>query len=291
MRPLTTTVNMNHAALSAWLRDPRHLLASTETGLASLRRLVAGDHYHDADFARTVDNFNTRHGLQGHTFGQEAMQSGWSKRHIALKNWGHDPSSPDSPLYGADASWKQIHAGAGKRRNTRVPNPQVVSSISAPPMNAEKMADFSRFILGHRSKPRLSGERHQITLVPEGQRLPGMVTEVPLGPYMVGVGVLRSQEAPNAASRSFAADKVNRLLSMPYSEHTPGLLHLAPALEHSIAMAHDRDRRPVYGREPNPPISAWIMPVAQFIVSLGGLVYSGATLVDVFGGKPAPEEG
>jgi hypothetical protein len=33
------------------------------------------------------------------------------------------------------------------------------------------------------------------------------------------------------------------------------------------------------------------MPVAQFIVSLGGLVYSGATLVDVFSGKPAPEEG
>lgn len=287
MQPLTSTVNMNHAALSAWLRDPRHLLASTETGLESLRRLVAGDHYHDADFARKVDNFNTRHGLQGHTFGQEAMQSGWSKRHIALRNWGHDPSRPDSPLFDADAAWKQIHAGAGKRRNTRVPNPQVIASISGPLVADAPMADFARFVTGEQRRPRQSGERLHLSLVPEGHRLPGMVTEVPFGPYAVGVGVLRSHDAPSAASRAFAADKVNRLLSIPYSEHTPAFQHLAPALEHSMALAHDRDRRPVYGREPNPPISLWLMPVAQFIVSAGGLLYSTGRLIEVFGGKPA----
>lgn len=288
MRPLTTTVNMNHAALSAWLRDPRHLLASTETGLESLRRLVAGDHYHDPDFAQKVDNFNTRHGLQRHTFGQEVMQSGYSKRHIALKNWGHDPARADSPLHDSDEQWKHIHAGAGKRRNTRVPNPQVVSSISGPLDTDAPMADFARFITGENRRPRLSGDRLHLTLVPEGHRLPGMVTEVPYGPYMVGVGVLRVQEAPSGPARAFAADKVERLLRMPYSKHTPALLHLAPALEHSMAVAHERDRRPVHGREPNPPFSAWIMPVAQFIVSAGGLLYSTGRLIEVFSGKSEP---
>lgn len=285
MRPLTHTVNMNHAALSAWLRDPRHLLASTDTGLESLRRLVAGDHYHDPAFAQKVDNFNTRHGLQRHTFGQEVMQSGYSKRHIALKNWGHDPALPDSPLYDADDAWKQIHTGAGKRRNTRVPNPQVVSSIRCPATARATMEDFALFLTGEPRNSRLSGNGYQITLVPEGHRLPGMVTEVPFGPYTVEVGVLRSHDAPCAASCAFAADKVHGLLALPYSEHTPALQHLAPALEHSIARAHERDRKPVYGREPNPPISAWLMPVAQFIVSAGGLLYSTGRLIEVFGGK------
>ena len=123
MRPLTTTVNMSHPELWAWHRDQRHHLASTATGLRSLERLVAGDHAKDHAFAEKVDNFNRRHSLQSALFGREVGRSGWSKRAIALRNWGHDPSKPSSPLHEADREWLASHPGAEERRKGRLSNP------------------------------------------------------------------------------------------------------------------------------------------------------------------------
>lgn len=287
MRPYTTTVNMNHAALSGWLRDARHLLASTDTGHESLARLVAGDHFHDDAFARKVDNFNTRHGLQRATFGQEVMQTGYSKRHIALKNWGHDPSRPDSPLYSADQTWLRLHQGAAQRRNTRVNNPMVVSELRGPHHKRRELADFAAF-LGCHAPVRMVGDGLTVTLVPEGHRLAGMESEVPLGECTVVVGVLRHYAQPSARAQRFAANLVSDLSALPVNASTEAHRELAPALEYGLATAFDRDRTPIDGREPNPPFMTWLMPVAQFIVSSGYFVMSSLNLLKVFSSESKP---
>jgi hypothetical protein len=113
-------VNMSRKELEEWGEDPRHRFASTPTGLDSLRRLpllLRKKRWteEDREFARKVLGFNRRHiqqvldaevlhGGKG-GFGPEVRKSGWSKRAIALRNWGHDPSSWNSPLYAADAAW------------------------------------------------------------------------------------------------------------------------------------------------------------------------------------------
>lgn len=288
MRPYTSTVNMNHAALSAWINDPRHLLASTDTGQESLARLVAGDHFHDEKFAHKVDNFNTRHGLQRATFGQEVMQSGYSKRHIALKNWGHDPSHPDSPLYSADQTWLRLHQGAAKRRNTRVRNPLVVSELRGPHHKRNEMTQFASF-LGSQAPARMVGSGLVLTLVPEGQRVAGMETEVPFGECMVKVGVLRDYTEPSARAQRFASNTLAELNALPSNDETEAHRELAPALQYGLATAFDRDRTPIDGREPNPPLLTWLMPVAQFVVSTGYFVVSSLNLLKLFSGKTTPK--
>ena len=132
-------VNMSVAQLEAWIDNPNHRLASTATGLNSLSRLPdfvqkPESRWTRADyaFAKKVLNFNRRHAQQVINafredrtggFGREVGKSGWSKRHIALRNWGHDPSDPDSPLYAADQEWLDEHLGAESRRNPRASNP------------------------------------------------------------------------------------------------------------------------------------------------------------------------
>lgn len=132
-------VNMSVAQLEAWIDNPNHRLASTATGLNSLSRLPdfvqkPESRWTPADyaFAKKVLNFNRRHAQQVINafredrtggFGREVGKSGWSKRHIALRNWGHDPSDPDSPLYAADQEWLDEHPGAAERRNGRRENP------------------------------------------------------------------------------------------------------------------------------------------------------------------------
>lgn len=132
-------VNMSVAQLEAWIDNPNHRLASTATGLNSLSRLPdfvqkPESRWTRADyaFAKKVLNFNRRHAQQVINafredrtggFGREVGKSGWSKRHIALRNWGHDPSDPDSPLYAADQEWLDEHPGAESRRNPRMTNP------------------------------------------------------------------------------------------------------------------------------------------------------------------------
>ncbi len=130
-------VTMTLAELEAWRSDPRHRLASTATGLQSLALLPAllkKPRWTTSDkaFARKVLGFNRRHiqqVLDAETlragkggFGTEVEHSGWSKRGIALRNWGHDPSSLESPLYDADQSWLTQHDA--RRRRSRRPNPE-----------------------------------------------------------------------------------------------------------------------------------------------------------------------
>lgn len=116
-------VNMTPTALAEWSADPRHRLASTPAGWKSLQRIQAmrarpRDEWTDRDWehARRVVNFLHRHLRSMVLFGQEVAQSGWSKRAIALRNWGHDPARSNSPAYRADKAWLKRHSGAAKRR-------------------------------------------------------------------------------------------------------------------------------------------------------------------------------
>ena len=117
-------VNMTVQELRAWAKDPRHKLASTAVGHYSLTRIPelvqkperswTEDDY---EWAQKVVNFNHRHLQQvvkAHEerggkggFGREVGRSGYSKRHIALLNWGHDPGKEDSPAFEADAEWQE----------------------------------------------------------------------------------------------------------------------------------------------------------------------------------------
>lgn len=124
VNPRVGGLNMDADELRAWAKDPRSALASTATGQASLRKLprileryLAGSRMskEDASWMKKTRDFNWRHLRQG-TFGREVGQSGYSARHIALKNWGHDPTKTDSPAYRADLAWLKKHPGAAKRR-------------------------------------------------------------------------------------------------------------------------------------------------------------------------------
>jgi hypothetical protein len=111
-------VNMTAEQLREWLADRRSRMAGTGEGLDSGRRLVGmlergaerwtpGEWHH----AERVVGFIARHLRSEYLFGDERNLSGWSKRHISLRNWGHDPSG--SP---ADERWLADHPGASARR-------------------------------------------------------------------------------------------------------------------------------------------------------------------------------
>jgi hypothetical protein len=52
-------------------------------------------------------------------WGVEVGDTGYSRRHIALRSWGHDPSKASSPLCDGDAYWLRRYPRAVQhRRNT-----------------------------------------------------------------------------------------------------------------------------------------------------------------------------
>jgi hypothetical protein len=265
-KSLAKTVNMTVPEIQAWLRNPRYLLASTDTGHESLRRLAQGDHLWDDTFARKVDNFNNRHLLSSALFGSEIGGSGWSKRAIALRNWGHDPSQEDSPAYSADYKWLKSHAGAAERRNTRIKNPIA--------------------IIGFTSDGRIPGldsfyrKRNPDTTIAS--------TSVPLSSLdgarraTVEIGVLHPNQtvpissAGQRVARTFVAE-IHKGMGERLRGDMPGSAYqLAPALEHAVGSRYDQ-----FDRKPNPGIGPWILPVAQLIVSASGLYFSITSLSDL----------
>lgn len=282
-QPLTSTVNMNRAELKEWLNNPRHLLASTQTGHDSLRRLAMGEHYHNQMFAETVDNFNTRHGLQGNLFGHEVGKSGWSKRAIALKNWGHDPSKASSPLHSADQDWLARNPAAASHRKGRVKNPMVISSMTVPQNHASRIDELTPFIHGDGENAEAEIAEHQgkrlYVYYPKDALLDDAYSIVTYGPYIITLSVLchcedfseqskrLSEEAVGGIEDSFSLDSDNYLAYQ----------HLRPALKHMISRRYDK-----MPRKPNPALSSWLLPVAQFIVSAAGLFYSSQSLYDVY---------
>jgi hypothetical protein len=290
-RALTDTVNMNHKELTDWLENPRNLLASLDTGHISLRRLVQGDHFIDPEFARKVDNFNNRHSAQGRLFGQEAGHSGWSKRAIALRNWGHDPSKPSSPLYSADQDWLADHAGTAQRRRGRIANPSVIAAVQAPTESVSDAMSFSDLVHPHESA---DFKRHRRSNTCRIDFPVDHYSEhsawIPLGRIEILVALAPSHGhslSPSAmrlgqeATQNFC-DNIGK--DLPYEEDAVALRQLRPAIEHSVATGYSN-----LPRTPNPPISKWILPLAQFLVSGSGLIYSVTELVGAFF-PPPPQE-
>jgi len=130
------SINMTPEELRSWAAGDKRHFASTATGQNSLDRIVQlvrkpRSKWTDRDlkFARKAINFNNRHleqvvrahhergGSGG--FGREVNRSGWSKRHIALRNWGHTPDKPDSPAYEADLEWTDDCGGDVDARRER----------------------------------------------------------------------------------------------------------------------------------------------------------------------------
>ena len=118
-------INMDAAALRAWAKDPRSALASTSTGQESLRKLpgiltryLSGRTTEaDKQWMKKTKDFNWRHLRQ--KFGAEVGKSGYSARHIALMNWGHDPTLQNSPAYRIDRQWLREPPGAADRRRAK----------------------------------------------------------------------------------------------------------------------------------------------------------------------------
>jgi hypothetical protein len=290
MSTYTTTVNMSQAELKAWLKDPRNLLASIDTGHESLRRLSLGDEKHDRAFAKKVDNFNTRHALSNNLFGKEVGGSGWSKRAIALKNWGHDPSKKSSPLYEDDRGWLADHPGAEHRRKGRVKNPTAICSIEAPTQLVDDLLEAGPFF-GHVGdgdvKARsVSRGRYRVDYIPQGVIREGMSTNVPYCGCDVGVGVLVHPTRATPEAIASAEDSINRMVEqMRQSGHLTkadesALCQLSPALASGVYSKH-----PDISRTPNPPLGKWILPLAQLLVSASGLFYSLSDIASIIQGS------
>lgn len=100
-------INMTGRELRAWASDPRHRLTGEKgaVGRLSLERIIRGEHNESEQFAAKVRAFYRRHSLGRPLFGKPIGRSGYSARHIALLNWGHDATKPSSPLFRADREW------------------------------------------------------------------------------------------------------------------------------------------------------------------------------------------
>ncbi len=117
---------MTHDDVRRWQANARHKLASGAPGWASLTEIermlrTPPQAWTEREWAhaRRVCNFNARHLASAQLFGAEVGKSGWSKRAIALLNWGHDPSKRTSPAFAADVTWLAAHPGAVERRRGR----------------------------------------------------------------------------------------------------------------------------------------------------------------------------
>jgi hypothetical protein len=281
---LTHTVNMSQAELKAWLKNPRNLLASIATGHESLRRLAAGDHAYDEAFARKVDNFNTRHGLSTNLFGAEVGGSGWSKRAIALKNWGHDPSKKNSALHEADQEWLADHAGAAARRKDRVMNPTIVTAVEAPADIAESLISAAPFFSGDDASvrgKRIGDGRVRIEYFPNTEIYRPAQAVVPVQSFEVELGLLAqpvhaTSQAQHSAQKNVAQMVENLKRQGVFNANDEACLcQIEPALVGGLCRKY-----PDVSRTPNPPLSQWILPLAQFLVSASGLFYS---VSDLFG--------
>ena len=289
MKGYTSTVNMTPTELKAWVKNPRNLLASIETGHNSLRRLAKGDHAHDTEFARKVDNFNTRHGLSTNLFGKEIGKSGWSKRAIALKNWGHDPSKSDSPLHKADKRWLAEHPGALERRMGRVKNPVVITEVETPSDQVELIEEFLPFMQASLEDAELdiySKERGKYTLgcMDDGITYSDSRAIIPVGEALFTIGILKNYTDYSAPARDYAAKITDIFVdditnNVPrFKHHEPCLCQLSPALASGI-----QSKYPIVGRTPNPPLSQWILPVAQLLLSASGFAVSSIEILELFG--------
>lgn len=116
-------INMSEKELKEWGKDPDHLEASLnreeakdngkiQSGYDSFHRIKRRKDKPFEDWtAQDFDNASQENGFNGRMLGgkpgKPVGSTGMSKWEISLRNWGHDPSKPNSPSYDKWKSWKK----------------------------------------------------------------------------------------------------------------------------------------------------------------------------------------
>ncbi len=116
-------INMSKKELEDWGEDPDHLEASLnreeakdngkiQSGYDSFHRIKRRKDKPFEDWtAQDFDNASQENGFNGRMLGgkpgKPVGSTGMSKWEISLRNWGHDPSKPNSPSNSKWKSWKK----------------------------------------------------------------------------------------------------------------------------------------------------------------------------------------
>jgi hypothetical protein len=116
-------INMSKKELVDWGEDPDHLEASLnreeakdngkiQSGYDSFHRIKRRkDKPFEEWTAQDFDNASQENGFNGRMLGgkpgKPVGSTGMSKWEISLRNWGHDPSKPNSPSNSKWKSWKK----------------------------------------------------------------------------------------------------------------------------------------------------------------------------------------
>ncbi len=116
-------INMSKKELVEWGKDPDHLEASLnreeakdngkiQSGYDSFHRIKRRkDKPFDEWTAQDFDNASQENGFNGRMLGgkpgKPVGSTGMSKWEISLRNWGHDPSKPNSPSHSKWKTWKK----------------------------------------------------------------------------------------------------------------------------------------------------------------------------------------
>jgi hypothetical protein len=118
-------INMSQKELEDWGEDPDHLEASLnrqeakdngkiQSGYDSFHRIkrrkdkpLKDWSNEDFDNASQENGFNSR--MLGGKPGDVVGSTGMSKWEISLRNWGHDPSKPNSPQHAKWKAWQKQH--------------------------------------------------------------------------------------------------------------------------------------------------------------------------------------
>jgi len=113
--PLAELINMTPDEVLEWSLNPLSAAASTDTGRRWQRQLAYCEPIDDPKaLARTI----WRHirCVEVNGFGKEFELTGYTRRHICLKNLGHDPSRPSiaADLSAIDSEWVDCVAEGGR---------------------------------------------------------------------------------------------------------------------------------------------------------------------------------
>ena len=132
----------------------------------------------------------------------------------------------------------------------------------------------------------VSRGRYRVDYIPHGAIREGMSTNVPYCGCDVGVGVLVHPTRATPEAIASAEDSINRMVEqMRQGGHLTkadeaSLCQLSPAIASGVYSKH-----PDISRTPNPPLSQWILPLAQLLVSASGLFYSLSDIESIVSGS------
>jgi hypothetical protein len=170
-------INMTESELKSWAKDDERLLASLnrqeakengkiQSGYDSLHRIKRRvkkpfDEWTSEDFdnASQEIGFNSR--MLGGTPGDPVSKTK-SKWEISLKNWGHDPSKPNSPAHN---KWKKWNKNMNKKAKLNLIKNAYIVSLRHPELRETSLL-LSKTIRLHQSGKLASEDQEEIMSQP-----------------------------------------------------------------------------------------------------------------------------